>query len=630
MCGISGLVGPAAETSADPAAAMANALAHRGPDDAGLWSTSFPTRSGGDHVVALGHRRLSIIDLSAAGRQPMRSRDGQAVVCVNGEIYNFRELKTRLEGEGARFSTHSDMEVVAEGFRVWGLDLFERLHGMFAAAVWDGEKRRLVLVRDRLGIKPLYYAQLGGRLAFSSELHALRGLDGFSGEIDAAALAHFLSYGYVAGPGTIYAAASRLMPGHMLEWREGEISVRPYWSLLDAADRDRAPRDLEQVTDDLEELLRASVLERLVADVPVGAFLSGGIDSSAVVSMMAEVAPSRVQTFTIGFDEPGFDESAAARAVAEHLGTDHHELEVTRAAAVEVARELPTLFDEPFADASAIPTTLVSRLARQSVKVVLSGDGGDELFGGYSRYRRIEELAGLFRFPAGVRRALAAAASWAVSPARRHRVRRLGAPQAVDFADGMTARFDDRLVARATGASARDARAHYRAVFAAAGDRGAAERAMLADAATYLVDDILTKLDRASMSVALEARVPLLDHRLVAFAHGLPLSLLWSGGATKAPLRALAARRVPAELLERPKSGFGFPVAALLGEELDAWTRHYLDRERLAEEGLLDPDAVERMVATTDRNDRTAIRGLWNLLCFERWFAVHERGERSS
>lgn len=605
---------------------MSSCLRHRGPDDSGIWLGTFPLRER-RFSIELGHRRLAIIDPSPAGHQPMRSRDGKAVACTNGEIYNFRELRTELESEGVAFSTQSDTEVLVEGFRTWDLKILDRLHGMFAFALWDDPARRLLLVRDRVGIKPLFYAQIGDRLVFASELQALRRMNDFPNEIDRQALSHFLAYGYVAGPRTIYRAARRLMPGEYLEWRQGEVKVAPYWSLPETSISRDSGAGRDWVVDELESLLRESVRERLVSDVPLGAFLSGGVDSSAVVSMMTEVSSSPVQTFTVGFDQPDFDESTTARQVARHLGTDHHEIRISNHQAIDLARELPLLFDEPFADASALPTILVSRFAREQVKVVLSGDGGDELFGGYSRYRRIARFEQIARIPGWIRGPLALIGSRLAPRPKRGRILLLGAPSTTDFAETITSRFDERTLLACTAATPRAGREIFRRQFALAGHRSAARRAMIADVSTYLVDDILTKLDRASMSIALEARVPLLDHRLVSFALSLPLEALWDGRSSKVPLRKLAARRVPARLLDRPKSGFGFPLEGLLSKELDRWTDHYLDSSRLQEEGLLEPGAVSRLLALTDRSDRVAIRGLWNLLCFERWFAVRERHE---
>ena len=626
MCGIAGVITPTA--SFDPALAesMAGRLRHRGPDDAGSWRSDFRLADGRELSVGLGHARLSIIDLSRRSRQPMASGDGRAVVLLNGEIYNYRELRHELEERGRSFRTRSDTEVLLEAWREWGTDALPRLHGMFAFALWDEERRRLLLVRDRLGIKPLCYGARGDGLVFASELGALRRDPGFDAAIDRAALGRFLRFGYLSGPETIYRGVRRLLPGQYLEWRDGELAVETWWSPFEP--ESGVPAGLLAAADRLEELLAESVTERLVADVPVGAFLSGGIDSSAVVATMTRVSSDPVHTFSIGFRDPEYDESPWARRVAAHLGTEHRELIVDRGEARGVLDELPQLYDEPFGDASAIPTTLVSRLARREVKVVLSGDGGDELFGGYSRYRRLDQLEGVLRLPAGLRRAVAAPARLLPWRALHSGLRLLTGDGPAEAAHAATDRFARALVADCCGAGAALPRAEFLDAFERAPAPGIARRAMFADVRTYLVDDILAKLDRASMSVGLEARVPLLDHRLVRFALSLPLELLWHDGESKAPLRAALYRQVPKELLARPKRGFGFPVSALLGADLDRWADHYLAPGRLAEEGNLDPAGVRRLLAATDRRSRTGIKGLWHLICFQRWFARVHRDER--
>lgn len=626
MCGIAGVIAPSPEF--DPAIVehMVECLRHRGPDDSGCWQSGFGTADGRSFSVGLGHTRLSIIDLSRRSRQPMVSNDGRATVALNGEIYNYRELRRQLEDRGRVFRTSSDTEVLLEAWREWGADALPRLHGMFAFALWDRDRNRLLLVRDRLGIKPMCYAVRDEGLIFGSELGALRRHPRFAARIERAALGRFLRFGYLSGPETIYQDVRRLMPGEYLEWREGKLSRHAWWSAFDP--EPEAPADLPAAAARLEQLLADSVTERLVADVPVGAFLSGGIDSSAVVAVMSEISADPVHTFSIGFRDRQFDEAPWARRVAAHLGTEHRELIVDRAQARGVLEQLPELYDEPFGDASAIPTTLVSRLARREVKVVLSGDGGDELFGGYSRYRRLQQLETALRLPRPVRGALAAAARLVPWRPLRSGARLLQCASPGEAAHAATERFPADLVAACCGERAALPRAEFLSAFERAPAGGLAKRAMFADVRTYLVDDILAKLDRASMSVALEARVPLLDHRLVRFALSLPLELLWQKGESKSPLRAMLYRRVPERLLARPKRGFGFPVAELLGADLDRWVEHYLAPVRLAEEGLMDPAAVARLVARTDRRSRSGVKGLWHLICFERWYARVHRGER--
>jgi asparagine synthase (glutamine-hydrolysing) len=620
------MIGPARRAAAERVEGMARTLRHRGPDDFGTWSTRF--RAGdAEHAVALGHTRLAILDLSPLGHQPMHAGDGALTVSYNGEIYNFRALREELAAAGARFRSECDTEVLLEAYRAWGEDACDRFVGMFAFALWDAPRARLVLARDRLGIKPLYYAFADdGLLLFGSELRALREHPAFRPDIDRAALAGFLQHGFVSGPATIYAHARRLMPGEVLVWERGRIHCRPYWRLSDPAVTP-APADFDTAVDALEDVLGLAVEQRLIADVPLGAFLSGGIDSSAVVALMRERASGTVRTFSIGFREPGYDEAPHAAAVARHLGTEHTELYVERKHALQVAHEMPELYDEPFGDPSAIPTVLLSRLTREHVTVALSGDGGDELFGGYLQYGKLARLQPWLRVPRPLRRLLAAAAPVVPLRSARRALGHLGGGGPRDVAEGLLRFHDPRELAAACGDDGSAARAGYRRAWDEAPLADPVRRAMVADTASYLPDDILTKVDRASMSVALEARVPIIDHRVVRFALSLPLSLLWHGGRTKAPLRALVERRVPRGLLERPKQGFGIPIESLLARELVRWSERYLAPARLAEEGLLDPAGVARLVARAKDAGAAGATPLWFLLCFERWLARNHRGE---
>lgn len=626
MCGLCGVVGPVDRAAPDHIEAMAKSLRHRGPDDAGSWTRRFSI-DGADQVVALGHTRLSILDLSPLGHQPMLSSDGTIAVAYNGEIYNFRALREELRALGSCFGSECDTEVLIEAWRHWGLDAFDRFVGMFACAIWDQPQQKLVLARDRLGIKPLYYSLLDdGLLLFGSELRALRVHPQFRAEIDRASLAGFLQHGYVSGPETIYAGSRRLMPGGYLVWQRGRVDLGSYWRITDPAES--APPDaFGEVVDRLESLLGDAVEMRLIADVPLGAFLSGGIDSSAVVALMRDRATGPVRTFSIGFSDGSFDEAPHARAVAEHLGTEHVELYVDRSQATEVAHQLPDLYDEPFGDQSAIPTVLLSRLTRRHVTVALSGDGGDELFGGYDQYAKLHQLVPWLRAPLVLREAAGWAGARLPLPISvRRALSHLRSKQARDVAEALLRFYDPSDLDAACGESADRSRAAYREAFDGAQRREPVCRAMVADARTYMVDDILTKVDRASMSVGLEARVPILDHRVARFAFSLPLSILWHGGLRKAPLREIAYRRIPRALLDRPKQGFGIPIGSLLATEIDVWSRRHLARSRLLEEGNLDPDGVERLVAAA-RKQPAGITQLWSLLCFQRWFARNHRGE---
>jgi asparagine synthase (glutamine-hydrolysing) len=628
MCGFCGVLGPARTAAPEAVDAMTRSLAHRGPDDDGTHVERFPVRDG-EFALALGHRRLSILDLSPLGHQPMHSEDGAYSIAYNGEVYNFREIRRELEAKGHRFRSDCDTEVLLEAYRAWGTDSFDRLIGMFAFALWDRRRRRLVLVRDRLGIKPLYYRFADGVLTFGSELRALRAHPGFRGDISRPALGRYLRGGYTVGEETIYRDARRLLAGSFLVWEDGAIATHAYWRLTDPADAP-PPATFEAAVDALDALLGDAVERRMIADVPLGAFLSGGVDSSAVVALMRERSRSPVRTFSIGFRELEWDEAPHARAVAAHLGTDHTELYVGRADAVAVAHELPDLYDEPFADASAIPTTLLSRLTRRHVTVSLSGDGGDELFGGYDRYAKLRRLASLLALPQPLRGLLADASGFLPPGSLRNGLARLRAADPAQLAERLGAHFEDADLEAACGPGGGAPPALFLDTFRAAPADDPVRRAMFADARVYMADDILTKVDRASMSVALEARVPILDHRVVRFAFSLPGAFLSHGGRTKAPLRAVLDRRVPSALIDRPKHGFGIPIQVLLERELSAWRARHLAPERVREDGLFDPAGVARLVAHATTREPVATTRLWFLLCFQRWYARVHRGERDA
>jgi asparagine synthase (glutamine-hydrolysing) len=626
MCGLCGIVGPERRAGLEDLAPMAHTLDHRGPDDFGTWRASFAGPDGSAHAVGLGHTRLAVIDLSPLGHQPMSSADGLATVAYNGEIYNFRELRKELAEQGARFRSDSDTEVLVEGYRRLGLGLFERLVGMFGVALWDAPARRLVLARDRLGKKPLYYRLAAGVLSFASELRALRRHRSFEPRIDRTALGHFLRSGFVHGERSIYADVRRVLPGELVLFEDGRIERRRFFDLLEPP-VEPPPERFEDAVDRLEDLIGRAVERRLVADVPLGAFLSGGIDSSVVVALMQERSARPVRTFSIGFREPEYDEAPYARRVARHLGTDHTELYVDREQAFATALSLPDLFDEPFADASAIPTALLSRLTRRHVTVSLSGDGGDELFGGYDHYRKLARLAPLLWLPRPVPALLAALAPLAPEASLRRGLSHLRAGDDCGLAASLVCHFDREVIRGACGEEGAAIPPLYREAFEGSPASDPVRRSMFADARTYLPDDILTKVDRASMAVALEARVPLLDHEVVRYALSLPQAFTWRGGATKAPLRAVLYRRVPRELVERPKQGFAIPIESLLERELREWPARYLDPARLAEEGHFDPKGVPALLRAALSPGAPKER-LWFLLCFERWFARTHRGER--
>ncbi|MBI4507235.1 MAG: asparagine synthase (glutamine-hydrolyzing) [Chloroflexi bacterium] len=646
MCGIAGFVDLARATGAPvlqaTAEAMAETLAHRGPDDRGVW---IDAAAG----VALGHRRLAIIDLSPEGHQPMLSASGRYAVVYNGEIYNFQALRAELARLGCTFRGHSDTEVLLAAVAQWGVfAALQRFNGMFAFVLWDRVERTLYLARDRLGEKPLYYGWMGQVFLFGSELKALRAHPAFRADVSRDALALYLTYNYIPAPYAIYRGAAKLPPGTLLALRAANGSARPtphaYWSVREAAERGVADPwrgSSVEAAAYLDALLRDAVKLRMVADVPLGAFLSGGIDSSTVVALMQAQSERPVRTFSIGFLEAGYNEAEHAKAVARHLGTDHTELYITPAEAMAVIPRLPRLYDEPFADSSQIPTFLVSELARRHVTVSLSGDGGDELFLGYPRYvwgRRIWQRIGWLPVP--LRTAAAAALTalpadaWDALLGRLgpllprevrgrepgHKLHRLAEVLAVARPEALYERLmahwsaPERVV---PGAATLPTVLSDTRRWAALPDF--TQRMMYFDMAMYLPDDILAKVDRVSMGVGLEARVPLLDHRVVELAWRLPLALKLRDGQGKWLLRQVLYRYVPRALIERPKMGFGVPVGAWLRGPLRAWAEALLAERRLRDEGFFDPQPIRSCWAEHLGGTRNWQYHLWDVLMFQAW-----------
>ncbi|MCT4493014.1 asparagine synthase (glutamine-hydrolyzing) [Bosea minatitlanensis] len=639
MCGIAGFVrigrtaGPPLP-SPESLDRMIDTLAHRGPDARGVWY---------DEVrgVGFGHRRLSIRDLSPAGAQPMMSSCGRFVIIYNGEIYSHDEIAADLAGTGRTLRGHSDTEIMLEAFAEWGVErVLPRLIGMFAFALFDKETGELVLARDRLGIKPLYWSAANGLLLFGSELKPLRAVPSWTPVVDRSAMASFMRHNYIPAPLTIYKGVQKLEPGTLLRARrDGSVTVEPFWNLRTIAEKAVAsPSNIADgdALDRLDKLLLDAVRRRLVADVPIGALLSGGIDSSLVTALMTETTGGKINTFSIGFSEKGYDEAPYAREIARYLGTQHTELYAKAEHALGMVEKLPHWYDEPFADSSQLPTALVCELTRQHVKVVLSGDGGDELFAGYSRYPlaldlwRKQQLApsplrtiaahGLLAMPAAILDKLGQ-----ILPSRL-RQDRFGS-KAKRYATALLSQDPDGLY--------RQMLSHWHApeTVVIGGDemKGTLwdkhlqrtvpdflDRMMLFDTLTYLPDDILTKVDRASMAVALEARVPLLDHRVVEFAWRLPQHMKVRDGVSKWALRQVLYRRVPRELLDRPKMGFGVPLAAWLRGPLRDWTENLLSEARLKQQGLFHPEPIrERWQAHLSGADWAY--PLWNVLMAQSW-----------
>jgi len=589
MCGIAGLASTAPQ-SVRPGVALALAksmaatLVHRGPDDFDAWASET-----GD--IALGHRRLAIVDLSPRGRNPMFWDDGRLAITFNGEIYNFRELRQELEACGCRFRSDTDTEVILAAYDQWGVDSLRRFAGMFAFALWDARKRRLWLVRDRLGKKPLYYAQYGGFLRFASELKALLVDDEFPRRIDGEGLRMYLRYGYVPAPLTIFGASRKLEPAHYLICEDGRVSVVRYWDPIDFVDT-AGPLREEDAEAELESRLAVAVRQRQMADVPLGAFLSGGIDSSLVVALMQEQSAIPVQTFTVRFENPAYNEADHAAAVARHLETAHAEETCDERQMLDIVARVSDMFDEPFADSSAIPTYLVSKAARRHVTVALSGDGGDEIFFGYPRYRYHADAAWALKLPGPLR--LAAARAAGHLPTRR--LRRIADVLRNDDEDTYSrfvAWFSADDVRKTAGSASSDAPL-YRDALERSGHLTPALRPGLLDLVSYLPDDILTKVDRASMAVSLEVRAPLLDHRVVEFALGLPLHMKRRGRTMKWLLRRLLYKRVPRQLVDRPKMGFGVPLRSWLLGPLREQMNDYCQGDDLEQLGL-DPAPIRAL-----------------------------------
>jgi len=629
MCGLAGFVdtGPRVAPASWPELLerMGNVIRHRGPDGSGIWS---------DPQIGVGlvHRRLAILDLSPAGHQPMVSACGRYIIAFNGEIYNHLDLRAQLESQGSapEWRGHSDTETLLACIVAWGFQAtLQAAIGMFAISLVDRHERVLYLARDRLGEKPLYYGVSEGVLLFGSQLGAIKAHPAFTRDLDRNAIARLLGYGCIGGTASIYRSFRKLPPGTWLavpldRATSGLPAPIPYWSVAEVARRGRAAPfrgTPAEAVDELDRLIRQAVTAQQIADVPIGAFLSGGIDSSTIAAVMQSISATPIKTFTIGFHEEGYNEAVHAKAVAQHLGTDHTELYVTPEQALVVIPTLPGIWDEPFADSSQIPTFLVAELARTKVTVALSGDAGDELFGGYRRYVEVaRQWEALTRLPSPIRR-IGAFAFRAARPLAgigpitpdwlSNWARKLGTREPMDlYAENMMHWKDPaRIVIGADPFGADNEKS----------DMDLLSRMMLSDSCEYLPDDILTKVDRAAMSVSLETRVPLLDHRVVEFAWQLPSCVAVHDGVQKWPLRAVLERYVPRTLTDRPKMGFGIPLGAWLKGPLRPWAEALLDTTRLNREGFLDAAEVRRKWEEhiSGRSDWKYY--IWDVLMFQAW-----------
>ena len=653
MCGITGIFGNLRKEEFDSSIhEMSATLNHRGPDDAGTWINE-------ENGVAFGHQRLSIIDLSSAGHQPMVSHCGRFTTVFNGEIYNHLQLRDKLNTSANKQSWkgHSDTETLVTAFSQWGIEkTLQQLVGMFAIAVWDFKEKRLFLIRDRFGEKPLYYGWSNGVFLFGSELKALQKYKRFSNQIDRGALSLYMKYMYVPTPYSIFKDIYKLEPGCILQidkgakpptlpffapFRDQGINIAQWYSISNMAQAGQKNliTDQNDAVDLIEKTLLESVRSQLISDVPLGAFLSGGIDSSVITALMQKVCKDPVKTFTIGFEESSFNEAVYAKEVSRHLGTEHHELYVTSSDAFKVIPHLPTLYDEPFADSSQIPTYLVSKLARESVTVSLSGDAGDELFGGYSRYLWGSRVWNKVRWmPLIVRQTLGVAINkisvntWdsiGNSLPNSSRVSLMG-----DKAHRMAHRLknvkslDDVYHSLVTEGYKEDGLVvNDKAALITKLDNNdivsgivdSEHRMMLLDSLTYLPDDILTKVDRAAMGVSLETRIPFLDYRVAELAWRLPLDTKINNGETKWPIRQVLYKYVPKELIERPKAGFAIPVGQWIRGPLREWAADLLNEERIRREGYFNPELVQQLWQQHLSGKYDWTPRLWAILMFQAW-----------
>lgn len=634
MCGITGIYSPGTKIERSVLTAMTETLRHRGPDDSGVHIDA-------DGGLGLGHTRLSIIDLSPKGRQPMSNDAGNITASYNGEIYNYREIRDELAKKGHRFTSESDTEVVVKAYQEWGMGCLGRFIGMFALAIWDASSETLFLARDRAGVKPLYYHEKNGLFLFASELKAIMKHPKFTKRISGRGLSLFLRYGYIRSPHTIFENTFKLEPGHYMSVRKGEIKKHRYWNIADFYNAPPHDGSEEEISGELEKILVDSFKYRLVSDVPVGLFLSGGVDSSIVAALLQKTVSTPIKSFTIGFTEKKYNEARQAKKIASYIGTDHTEHYMSEDEALEIVAELPSIYDEPLADNSVIPTCTVSKMARRQVKVALSADGGDELFCGYNRYVSYANMVSAFeKLPRFLRDAAGAGLS-VLTPERfgsaanftgigrlralkRKYARRRGillcikSNRMAEMFRHVHGRWEPKEISHILGGGAEFEDDTFSEQFREVRGNEVLIRMLAADFGVWLPDDVLTKVDRAAMSVGLESREPLLDHRLMEFAARIPAEYKYRNGNTKYILKKILAKHLPTELFDRKKMGFGAPINSWLRGKLLPLAEDHLSGDAIKRDGIFNPDAVSDCMDMFRKRELGG-KMVWNLLVFQMW-----------
>jgi asparagine synthase (glutamine-hydrolysing) len=624
MCGIAGFVDFKRESNLELLKAMSDAVVHRGPDDSG-----YELQSSNQATVGLGFRRLSIIDLSPMGHQPMKFDDAGLTIIFNGEIYNYQEIRKELEQCGYSFKSHSDTEVILKSYDKWGTKCVDRFIGMFAIAIHDGKNEKVVIFRDRVGVKPVFYYQGNNLVLFGSELKSFHQHPGFSKKINYNALSLYLQRGYISAPHTIFQNTFKLLPGHFLEidLKTKKTSISKYWDVIDCYNQPKLNISYQEAKEETERLMLSAFQYRMIADVPVGVFLSGGYDSTAVTALLQKNSAQKIKTFTIGFEDPKFNEAHHAKSVADYLGTEHHEHTCTYKDALDIVEQLPNIYDEPFGDISAIPTTLVSRMAREKVTVALSADGGDEIFAGYPKYfNAVNRINQLGKVPQGLQNIAAAFISASIhsDPSRQNKWSKLK-----DYLQSGSAvkRFD--IISQASTFYETSQLINHPVINADTpfdeADRINNSNDLLScfqaiEYKTYMVDDILQKVDRATMSTSLEGREPFLDQRIIEFVAKLPSTFKYKDGIGKYILKDIVHDYVPKEIMERPKMGFGVPLESWLRHELKDSLLDSLNADTLTRQGIFN---VEKIIAIRDRylrNEPIEFQRLSYLFLFQLWY----------